>query len=166
MTGADLYYLSDFLTGPWIYSAFHLRPFGKCGNPITALSREAGIAHWPLALLSLRFDNRPPFPGWPVWWLVIWFLVSGVVGVECMLGLQTKAGCSLPSSSPQRGDVIPMPDDALEYRVRVAAFATMRGYDVGQVVSRRAVHRLIGQRGQARFGLTAMQRRALFEPVC
>jgi hypothetical protein len=34
-----------------------------------------------------------------------------------------------------------MPDDALEYRVRVADFATMRGHDVA--------HRLIGQMGRA-----------------
>jgi hypothetical protein len=31
-------------------------------------------------------------------------VLSGVVGVECVLGVQTKAGCcSLPSFSPQRG---------------------------------------------------------------
>jgi hypothetical protein len=69
MTGAAPHYLSDFLTGPeFITSSSDL----KCGNPIAALLREAGIArdsgcHCVLIHTLL-------FPGWSVWWLVIWFL--------------------------------------------------------------------------------------------
>jgi hypothetical protein len=57
MTGAAPHYLSDFLTGPWIYYLL-LRP--KCGNPIAALLREAGIARD--SGVHCVFDTHPPLP--------------------------------------------------------------------------------------------------------
>jgi hypothetical protein len=59
MTGAAPYYLSDFLAAPCTYY-FLLRPFGKCGNPIAALLREAGIAHDSCCRLVVRW-------GWNTW---------------------------------------------------------------------------------------------------
>ena len=120
-------------------------------------------------------------PAWSVLWLVGW-VPSGMVGVECLVYNEGRVLFTKLYSTARRrhGWVdIRMTDDALVDRNRVGAFAATerssvafaatRGFGVVLVVGHGVTHRFrldgAGRWAARRFGLTALQRRALSRSV-